>query len=61
MVDGVLSSLKNFKALMEFKAEHFDGYRQAQKTVLQKELCKKIKVLWQKSFKKLQMMPIKLT
>ena len=30
MVDGVLSSLKNFKALMKFKAEHFDGYRQAQ-------------------------------
>ena len=30
MVNGFLSSLKNFKALMEFKAEYFVGYRQAQ-------------------------------
>ena len=43
MVNDLISSLENFKALIEFKGKYFDRDRQAQWKVLQKELCKKYK------------------
>ena len=42
MVDDLIRSLENFKAFMEFKGKYFDGDRQSQETMLQKELCKQI-------------------
>ena len=38
IVDDLIRSLENFKAFMEFKGKYFDGDRQSQQTVLQKEL-----------------------
>ena len=40
MMDDLICSVENFKALIEFKGKYFDGDRQAQWTVPQKELCK---------------------
>ena len=39
IVDDFIKNLENFKALIEFKGKHFDDDRQAQYTVLPKELC----------------------
>ena len=61
MMDDLICSVENFKALIEFKGKYFDGDRQAQWTVPQKELCKKYEGFGQKSFSKLQMRLIKLT
>lgn len=40
MVDNLVRGLENFRALMKFTGKHFSGDRQAQDTVLRKELCK---------------------
>ena len=43
MVNDLISSIENFKALIEFKGKYSDGDRQAQWKALQKELFEKYK------------------
>ena len=41
MLDYLISRLENLKILMEFEAKYFEKDRYSQRTVLQKQLCKK--------------------